>query len=234
MGRKPKCQICKIEIDKEKDDWVKNSVGYFHRSCKERRDSGKRPRRHVGCLICGRTIDTETEPHLIKNGGAVHIECSKENPDIGCENSVNCYYCGGKVLSSKVVNKNGKNFHENCVKEYQDRTLLFDYCCTLWGLQSTGPLINNQSKRFREQGYSYKGMLYSLKYFYEIRKNDKNKYKANIGIIPYVYKEAEQYYLNLAKQKREIAQQGIEQQNQTHEVVKVKKQTTKKTPLYEF
>lgn len=45
----------------------------------------------------------------------------------------------------------------------------------------------------------------SLKYFYEIKGNDIKKANGGIGIIPYVYKQAHDYYYALweAQQKNE-------------------------------
>ena len=46
-------------------------------------------------------------------------------------------------------------------------------------------------------------MQKALHYFYEIKGGDKSKANGGIGIIPYVYKDAYNYYYNLwlAKQK---------------------------------
>lgn len=47
--------------------------------------------------------------------------------------------------------------------------------------------------------YTYTGMLQSLVYYYEIKKGSKDKAQGRIGIIPYIYEEAHNYYLDLWK-----------------------------------
>ena len=63
-----------------------------------------------------------------------------------------------------------------------------------------------QMKDFVENyHYTYSGMKKALVYFYEIKKNDISKANGGIGIIPYVYRDAYNYYytLWLANQKNE-------------------------------
>ena len=50
----------------------------------------------------------------------------------------------------------------------------------------------------REQyNYSYSGILKSLIYFFEIRRNSIEKANGGIGIVPYVYEDARKYYYDL-------------------------------------
>ena len=49
----------------------------------------------------------------------------------------------------------------------------------------------------KEYQYTYSGMLKALVYFYEVKGHDKNKANGGIGIIPFIYKEAYNYYYNL-------------------------------------
>ena len=49
----------------------------------------------------------------------------------------------------------------------------------------------------KEYQYTYSGMLKALIYFYEVKGNNKNKANGGIGIIPFIYKDAYNYYYNL-------------------------------------
>lgn len=50
----------------------------------------------------------------------------------------------------------------------------------------------------KDYNYSYSGMLKSLLYFYEVKKNSKEKLRAgSIGIIPFCYTQAYNYYYNI-------------------------------------
>lgn len=239
MPRKPKCQICGIEIDKEVDQWVKNSTGYFHKKCKDERDD-LRAHRYVSCIVCGKKLDRKQDDYVQLLGGFAHAECDVSGIAAqaakGTVKTLKCVHCGKPIIKSEVVKRRDKNFHADCVEEYEDKIALFDYCCSLWGLKAVGPVIARQAKMFREQGYTYKGMMFSLKYFYEVRHNDKDKFKGRetIGIIPHIYDEAKYFYSALTEQRKEIAEQIIEQRQQEIEVRRIKPVTKKKAPVYEF
>lgn len=58
--------------------------------------------------------------------------------------------------------------------------------------------VRKQIKDFQQQyGYSYSGMLKSLIYFYEVKNNPIDKSNGSIGIVPFVYKDAYNYYLSI-------------------------------------
>lgn len=60
------------------------------------------------------------------------------------------------------------------------------------------PRIRKQINEFTTKyGYTYSGMLKALNYFYEIKGNSIEKSNGGIGIIPYVYKDAYNYYYAL-------------------------------------
>ena len=64
--------------------------------------------------------------------------------------------------------------------------------------------ITLQIKKFiQDYNYTYSGILRTLKYFYEVKQNDLSKSNNGIGIVPWVYQEAYNYYYNqwLLKQK---------------------------------
>ena len=66
--------------------------------------------------------------------------------------------------------------------------------------------INRNIKRYREEyNYTYSGIHKALIYFFEIKGNSIEKANGNIGIVPYVYKDAFNYYYSIweANQKNE-------------------------------
>lgn len=48
--------------------------------------------------------------------------------------------------------------------------------------------------RYLKKGYTYLGMVRALEYHYFIRKSSKEKANNSIGIIPYVYDDAQKYF----------------------------------------
>lgn len=86
-----------------------------------------------------------------------------------------------------------------------DREKLIEYINTLFK-EPNWKLINKQLKDYTEQEhYSYSGILKSLVYFYQVKKNSIEKAKNSIGIVPYIYQDAYNYYLSifLAQQANE-------------------------------
>lgn len=189
MPRYPKCKCCGKEVIKDKQEWVQNYKGYFHKECFD-----------------------AIPPRTIK-----------------------CAFCEKPIIMGQQVRLDDKNYHSECAQLAQDKKDLFAYCCTLWGLKAVGPQIANQAKQYYKQGYSFKGMRSTLYYFYEIKHNDKNKYKGKetIGIIPYVYEEAKQYFETIEHKKQQISYQ-IEHSQITSETITIKKTEAKKKPLYDF
>lgn len=64
--------------------------------------------------------------------------------------------------------------------------------------------IKKQIKQFVEEyKCSYSGIKKTLIYFFEIKKNSIEKSNGGIGIVPYVYQEAAQYYYNLERAQKQ-------------------------------
>ena len=73
------------------------------------------------------------------------------------------------------------------------------YICQLLGYEEVTAKIAKQIEKYhKELGFTYSGMLKSLKYHYEINKNSTVQANGGIGIIPYVYDEAKNYYYSIA------------------------------------
>ena len=68
----------------------------------------------------------------------------------------------------------------------------------LFNLKHMSNRINLQIKKYLQEHpeYTYSGIRRSLEYFYEIKKNPIEKANGGIGIVPWIYEEAKQYYYN--------------------------------------
>ena len=81
-----------------------------------------------------------------------------------------------------------------------------EYIKKLLNISVLTPKVNKQIQSYRtDYNYTYTGIHKSLTYFYEVKGNDISKANGGIGIVPYVYKQAQDYYFALweAKQKNE-------------------------------
>lgn len=83
-------------------------------------------------------------------------------------------------------------------KEDEDLIKLKEYINKLYGDKANWHLIMKQIKDFQNQyNYSLSGILKSLIWFYEIKGNSPEKSNGGIGIVPYAYQDAYNYYYSL-------------------------------------
>ena len=91
-------------------------------------------------------------------------------------------------------------------KEEQDKIDLDNYIMQLFKIDYVDARIRKQIKQYREEyNYTYSGIRKALIYFYEVKGNPIEKANGGIGIVPYVYQNAYNYYLALwqAQQKNQ-------------------------------
>lgn len=121
----------------------------------------------VKCLYCGQSFDANIEPFEKIGRRYAHIDCHKKH-------------------------------EENRTKEEKDKEALEKYILELFQLDYITPRIRKQINTYTsEYKYTYSGMLSALKFFFEIRGNSIEKANQGIGIIPYIYQDAYNYYYNL-------------------------------------
>ena len=103
-------------------------------------------------------------------------------------------------LTCAIAAENEKNQAE------KDKEDLENYIMNLLGEEFISPRVRKQISNYIETyNFTYSGMKKALVYFYEVKGNDKSKANGGIGIIPYVYRDAYNYYYSiwLANQKNE-------------------------------
>lgn len=153
---------------------------------------------------------------------------------------VKCHLCGQLFDKDTGIRIDEKNFHKLCGNEYLDKKEIFKYVARLFGFKSEtkpGPRITSQLKSFKQKypHYTYEGILNALKYHFEIRKGSIDKANEGIGIVPYVYDEAQEFFTKLKNKQDRIAQ-VIEQQLEVKpEILTIKKtaeEKKKKQSLY--
>ena len=107
---------------------------------------------------------------------------------------------------TEFVHIKNRYWHKTCYenknkaasKEEQDLKLLGEYIQKLFQTEYVSPRVQKQIKKFKkEYDYSYSGILLTLKHFYEIKNGDLSKSNGGIGIVPYVYNDARDYYERL-------------------------------------
>lgn len=119
---------------------------------------------------------------------------------------VKCFYCGETFDASVVpfIKPNSRRYaHKTCAQqaeenknqEEKDKEALEKYIQQLFGINCISPKIKKQIETYKkEKNYSYTGILKTLKYVFEIKKNPIEKANGGIGIVSYTYDEAYNYW----------------------------------------
>jgi hypothetical protein len=123
---------------------------------------------------------------------------------------VKCPYCNeyfDRNNPSIPFVKTGRRYaHQECwdkheaslTQEERDKEAFFEYAKQLFGKDYNYILTKKLAERYvKENQYSYSGMMKTLKWYYEIKGNSLEKSNGSIGLIPYIYKSAWEYYYNL-------------------------------------
>lgn len=138
---------------------------------------------------------------------------------------VKCYYCGhtfdrDKEPYMQIPEKARRYAHKDCYlktvalqrADEENKNKLEDYIKELFGYKVLPDTVNKQIRQYTtEKNYTYSGILKALKYFYEVRNGSKEKAFGRIGIVPYVYEDAHNYYLAIWQAKQKNAEVKIEE-----------------------
>lgn len=161
---------------------------------------------------------------------------------------VKCLYCGQIFDRDKVpfVQVSKRRYaHKECsmsedekkLQENKDREELYDYIMKLFNISFVDPKIQKQIKKYiEENNYTYSGIKKALVYFFEIKGNSVEKANGGIGIVPYVYTQAYNYYYSLwlAQQKNEdkVVQEYIPKIKEI--VIPIPEKNPRKRKLFSF
>lgn len=134
---------------------------------------------------------------------------------------VKCLYCGEQFDRDKVeyIQVSARRYaHPACVKNHNDNKTqeekdleqLEQYIMKLFDEPFVNARIRKQIKDYqKEYKYTYLGMYKTLVYWYEIKGNSTEKANGGIGIIPFVYKQAAEYYYALFMAKNANKEKDI-------------------------
>lgn len=103
-------------------------------------------------------------------------------------------YPEGELVPMEIKVKKEKKKKEK-TKEQEELDILIEYIHQIFGDKMSYARVNKQIKEFKDKyNYSYSGILKSLVWYYEIRGNKVEKANGGIGIVPYIYQAAKDYY----------------------------------------
>lgn len=149
------------------------------------------------------TTDTNLETEL-NDTAKEELEQSEEQnkKKTKKDRKVKCPNCGAYNSKEIAICKGGKYYCSTCYetiqKEADDYKDLISFVCKLFDTKAPNIAVLNQIKEYKEKyKFTYRGMKTTLDYFYNIKGNPTELYnrKVNsVGIIPYVYEEAKEFY----------------------------------------
>ena len=106
---------------------------------------------------------------------------------------------GSRRYAHATCDPSNTDFVPLLIKEEDPELVkLKDFINILYGKEANWALINKQIKQYTtENKYSYSGILKSLNYFYKVKGNSIDKSNGGIGIVPFTYQAAYDYYYSL-------------------------------------
>lgn len=140
------------------------------------------------CAICGESFDRNSIQAVRHNGRRYsHATCEPDNTD----------FVPMEVPSTPIKKKKEpKPKKVDPAKEEMEK--LKDYINHLYGDKANWAMIMKQIKSYqKEYNYTLNGILKSLMWFYEVKGNSPEEGRGGIGIVPYCYRDAYNYYYSI-------------------------------------
>ena len=160
----------------------------------------------VKCPVCGKSFDKSSTPYHQEGRRYLHIEC----------------------WARKEANK---------TQDERDKEALEDYIKELFKLTVIPIKIEKQINSFHnEYNYTYTGIKKALVYHFEVKKGDIKQANGGIGIVPYVYEQARQYYYQIWLAQQQNQEKVLEDYVPTEVHIKIKnpQKQPKRRKLFEF
>ena len=115
---------------------------------------------------------------------------------------VKCPICKGYNNKGETKEYKGRYYCPHCLEakllasesRKNDWDRLFEYICSVYNIDKPTGMMFKQLKEYRDEyGYKDSGMYATLRYYYEILENSPLE-GSGLGIIPYYYDRAREYY----------------------------------------
>lgn len=201
-----------------------------------------RPYKEASCLYCKEKFDRNKIPFVVSNPEVkipryLHAKCAeayriKSKRTLGALIDPNkefmCEFCHTAIPAGQEVTLPGDRFaHIDCYSKdnshgKSDYDKLFEYIMLVYDESFVNPAKQKAiEKMIKDHGFTHSGIHGTLVYLYEILK--KRPQDSNyLGIVPWYYTEAKEYFTNKAKVNAENAKKDIENYKPKQIVVKTK------------
>ena len=210
---------------------------------------GIRPYKQASCLCCKETFDRNKVPFIVNNPEStrpryLHASCAEaymkktkrvlEKPIDPNKESM-CEFCHKGIPMGQEIALPGDRFaHADCKAKESNETKndsekLFEYIMLLYNEGFVDPAKQKSIKNMIDTyGFTLSGIHGTLVYLFEVLK--KKPTDSNyLGIVPYYYTKAKNYYTELARVKEVNSQKNIE--NYKPKELKVKTRERNREPM---
>ena len=230
----PKCKICGQEVDKnDTSSFIKKSGRYIHVSCEKAK---KEEKKLVKCHFCQNAIENQED--LVKRGSIKAHKTCLDNYHKSGDNSVvktklrTCPKCKEKVdpLSENAIDIENATLHRECYeriqREKKNRQDLLDYISLKYDINfPTGYMLRQISDYHDKRGYSYKAMLTTLKFIFDVERVP-IKDGVGVGLIPFYFEKAKAYYSKIRTAGKTASNTTIN--NKTKKIIAVAENKNRK------
>lgn len=146
---------------------------------------------------------------------------------------VKCKFCGKEFDRdvTPTIQVSAKRYaHKECAEaaennktqEQKDQEELEKYIMKLFDEPYVNARVKKQIKDYKEQyQYSYSGMLKTLIYWFEVKGNSIEKANGGIGIIPFIYPQALNYYYSLYLAQLSNESKNFEEYHQKTKIIEI-------------
>ena len=147
---------------------------------------------------------------------------------------VKCQECGLMVDKANAVQDDKKkNYHKICLENKKDRDELYALVCTIFHFKAPGPRVYTQVKKYIADGCTYRGIIRAVDYFFNVKNNPIEKANNGLGIVPFVYEEANTYFDRIEYKKKKIAE-SVTQFSSNKRIVVLKPSEEVKKQIYDM
>lgn len=148
------------------------------------------------CVICSNWIEKGDETVPYKNRLA-HVQCFNSMMKIAVKS--NSEKKAAKSKKTKKINPKSTVLGD-CLteEESKQKRSLISYIEELFGEKANAKTYTQIKNLMRDYPYfTYVGLEQSIRFFYEIKENPITN--QGLGIVPYVYNQAQEYFKNLGE-----------------------------------
>lgn len=128
---------------------------------------------------------------------------------------VKCLYCSKSFYREDCDwEQIGRRYaHKECYEEHirlnGEEEKIFNKCKELFGGYYNKARIQKQLKKFYDDGLTKEGIYNAIEYWFDIKNEDVSKANNGIGIVPFVYDEAQRHAARVEEMKKAHAQTDI-------------------------